>query len=206
MKFTRFLSYPQQVLPHNFLLLFISDVMNSNLTADAGRPNTLLQVVLFEDDTIYLYSNLSFQLRMRPPLPGVRLVNPTGDRQAIITLELYRPSLALVWRWNYGVNKVRLRLRSFNLYKYVFSFLPFHHTPPSCSPAFGFPGLPLTRCHLLYLTVYDSYPSHHRDSTVMNLCRRSRRSEGYVKLLKGRPKVVNYIHKLMCEVYTGLFP
>ena len=37
----------------------------------------------------------------------------------------------------------------------------------------------------------------------MNLCRRS---EGYVKLLKGRPKVVNYIHKLMYEVYTGLFP
>ena len=42
--------------------------MKLNLTADAGRPNTLLQVVPFEDDTIYLYSNLSFQLRMRPPL------------------------------------------------------------------------------------------------------------------------------------------
>ena len=81
-----FLTYPHQVLLHNFLLLSLL-MLWTRVWMRTWSAKHLSSSCTFQDDTIYFYSNLSFQLRLgiRPPLPGVRLVNSTGARQVIIT-------------------------------------------------------------------------------------------------------------------------
>ena len=61
MIFTRFLSHPHQVLPHNFLW---------SRKLEIGCRFWTAKVVLLKTILIYFYLSLSFQLRIRLPLSG----------------------------------------------------------------------------------------------------------------------------------------
>ena len=61
MIFTRFLSHPHQVLPHNFL---------RSRELEIGCRFWTAKVVLLKTILIYFYLSLSFQLRIRPPWSG----------------------------------------------------------------------------------------------------------------------------------------